>query len=84
MAGYCYIQTSNHEIARNLPIQSQGHIQAPIVVGDDCWLGGGVFILSGVTLGKGVVVGANSLVNNDVGDYNIVAGTPAKVIGERN
>lgn len=83
VAGFCYVQTSAHNVARNPSIQSQGHTHHPIFIGDDCWLGGGSFILPGVTLGTGVVVGANSLVNNDVSDYQIVAGSPATIRGTR-
>lgn len=77
IAGFCYVQTSGHNIARGQTIQSQGHTHKPIHIGEDCWLGGGAFVLPGVTLGTGVVVGANSLVNKDVPDYQIIAGSPA-------
>lgn len=83
VAGFCYVQTSGHNVARNQIIQSQGHAHLPIYIGDDCWLGGGSFILPGTKLGTGVVVGANSLVNKNVSDYQIVAGSPATVRGER-
>ena len=83
MAGFCYVQTSAHNTSRGQSIQSQGYTHKPIYIGDDCWLGGGSFILPGVTMGIGVVVGANSLVNKDVLDYQIVAGSPATVRLER-
>ena len=83
MGGFCYIQTSNHNISRDQTIQSQGYTHRSIYIGDDCWLGGGSFILPGVRLGNGVVVGSNSVVNKDFLDFNIVAGSPAKIIGIR-
>lgn len=83
MAGFCYIQTSNHNFSKDQIIQSQGYTHRSIYIGDDCWLGGGSFILSGVKLGNGVVVGANSVVNKDFLDFNIVAGSPATIIGMR-
>jgi len=83
VAGFCYVQTSNHNIARDKSIRSQGYTHHPIHIGDDCWLGGGAFVLGGVNLGSGVVVGANSLVNRDVAAYQIVAGSPAIVRGTR-
>ena len=55
----------------------------PIVIGDDCWLGSNSVVLPGVNLGKGVVVGANSVVTTNFPDFSIVAGVPAKVIGSR-
>ncbi|GAB3925900.1 acyltransferase [Mucilaginibacter myungsuensis] len=54
-----------------------------IVIGEDCWLAAGSVILPGVTLGKGVVVGANAVVTKNVPDYAVVVGVPAKVIAYR-
>lgn len=54
--------------------------KGPIVLEDDVWIGYGATVLSGVTLGKGSVVGAGALVCGDVPSYAIVAGIPAKVI----
>ena len=84
MAGFCYFQTSSHNIARDKIIQSQGYTHNPIFIGDDCWIGGGAFVLPGVRLGNGVVVGANSLVNKDVSDFTIVGGSPATILGKRH
>ncbi|KAK3367994.1 galactoside O-acetyltransferase [Podospora didyma] len=52
----------------------------PIVVGEDCWFGGNCIVLPGVTIGRGVTVGAGSVVTKDVPDYVVVVGNPAKVI----
>lgn len=57
--------------------------KGPIVLEDDVWIGYGATVLSGVTLGKGSVVGAGALVCADVPSYAIVAGIPAKVIRYR-
>ena len=43
-------------------------------------LEGGVCILSGVTIGEGAVVGANSVVTKDIAPYSIAVGTPAKIM----
>lgn len=56
---------------------------APIVIKDFAWIGVGATILQGVRIGKGAVVCAGAVVTKDVPDYAIVAGIPAKVIGER-
>tara|TARA_R110000824_G_scaffold185030_5_gene365963 strand:- start:806 stop:1795 length:990 start_codon:yes stop_codon:yes gene_type:complete len=50
---------------------------------DDCWLGTNVVICQDVTVGKGSVIGANSVVNKDVPPYSVVAGCPAKIVGNR-
>lgn len=52
----------------------------PITVGEDCWFGGNCIVLPGVTIGKGVTVGAGSVVTKDVPDYCVVAGNPARVV----
>jgi acetyltransferase-like isoleucine patch superfamily enzyme len=54
---------------------------APIVIEDDVWIGFNATILKGVTIGKGAVVGAASVVTKDVPAYTVVAGSPAKMIG---
>jgi acetyltransferase-like isoleucine patch superfamily enzyme len=55
----------------------------PVIIEDDCWLGINVVVMSGVTIGKGAVVGANSVVTNDVEPYTVVAGAPAKFVKKR-
>lgn len=82
-AGFCYIVTSNHNISRADLIQNQGHTHKAIVIGDDCWLGGGTFVLPGVELAVGNVVAANSLVNKSSDAYSIIAGSPARLIKHR-
>jgi putative colanic acid biosynthesis acetyltransferase WcaF len=55
----------------------------PISVGDHAWIASRATVLPGVTIGRGAVVGANSLVRKDVGGMEIVAGIPAKLRGMR-
>ena len=54
-----------------------------VTVEQDCWIGFGAIVLSGVTLGRGAVVGAGAVVTTDVPAYAIVAGCPARVVGAR-
>lgn len=52
----------------------------PIVIEDDCWLGGDVKIMPGVTIGRGSVIGAGSVVTRDVPSGVIAAGVPVKIL----
>lgn len=54
----------------------------PIVIEDNCWICASVTIVGGVTIGKGSIVAAGSVVTKDVPANSIVAGVPAKVIRE--
>ncbi|MGE8720194.1 acyltransferase [Leptospira terpstrae] len=55
----------------------------PVVIEDDCWLGANVFVMNGIKIGKGSVIGANAVVTKDILPYSVVAGVPAKKIRNR-
>lgn len=57
--------------------------ELPVSIGDFCFVGPRAIILPGVRIGKGAVVAAGAVVTEDVGDFEIVGGVPAKVIGKR-
>jgi len=91
-----YISSGRHyfDLQPWLPIKDQDAIAAadaglasvhsrPVSIEDDCWIGINVVIMPGITIGKGSVVGANSVVTRDVAPYTVVAGTPARVIKRR-
>lgn len=61
-------------------VEGRPHVQAPIRIGDGCWLGNRVMVLPGVTLGKRVLVAAGAVVTRDVPDDVLVAGNPARVV----
>lgn len=52
----------------------------PIVIDDYAWIGCGAFILKGVTVGRGAIVAAGSVVVKDVPPFAVVAGNPAKLV----
>lgn len=57
---------------------------APVIIDDYVWIGANVIILPGVRIGKGVIIGAGSVVPKNIPDYAIAVGNPAKVVGYRN
>lgn len=86
IAAYAYIGPGNHIIAdAETPIMEQGMAQGRGVrIGDNVWIGTRATVLDGVTIASGAVIGAHSLVAEDVPENAIVAGTPAKVIRYRS
>ncbi len=68
---------------KNVLIKKQGHISKPVEIMDGCWLGVKVTVLKGVKIGKGSVIGANSVVTKNIPSYSVAVGAPAKVIKKR-
>jgi acetyltransferase-like isoleucine patch superfamily enzyme len=66
-----------------VPSTHQALLRRPVVIEDDVFIGANATVLPGVTVGRGAVVGAGSVVTHDVEPYSIVGGVPAKVIGRR-
>lgn len=85
IAAGCYIIDSNHGIDKGKLIREQKSIcKGAVIIEEDVWLGAGVKVLSGVHIGKGAVIGAQSVVNTDIPDYAIAVGVPARVIDYRS
>jgi acetyltransferase-like isoleucine patch superfamily enzyme len=53
-----------------------------IRIGDGCWIASGVVVSGGVTIGRNAIIASNAVVTNDIPDFAIAAGIPAKVIGD--
>jgi acetyltransferase-like isoleucine patch superfamily enzyme len=79
-----FITDHAHNQSAAKRFDEQGNRIAPVVIGDDAWLGVRSVILAGVTIGNGAIVGAGAVVTKDVEPYAIVAGVPARVIGRRS
>jgi acetyltransferase-like isoleucine patch superfamily enzyme len=65
------------------PVNEQGISAKKITIEEDVWIGSGCKILMGVTIGKGAVVGAGSIVTKDISPCHVVVGNPAKTIKVR-
>ena len=84
IGAYSYIISANHCYERrDIPIAEQGFVGAPIVIEDDAWLGTHVVVLPGVSIGKGAIVAACSVVTKDIPAYEVWGGVPAKFIKNR-
>jgi acetyltransferase-like isoleucine patch superfamily enzyme len=82
---HCCLAAGNHDYRQvERPMRFAGDLSAgPIVVEDNVWIGANVTVTDGVRIGRDSVVAANSVVTRDVAPYDIVAGVPARVIGNR-
>lgn len=56
----------------------------PIAIGDGAWLGAGVLVLPGITVGRYAVIGAGSVVTKDIPDYTVAVGNPCRPIRKLN
>lgn len=84
LAGYTYVIGGGHDFSRtDVAVVDQQRPSRGIAIGPNGWIGAGVAILDGVTIGRDVIVGANAVVTHDLPDFAIAAGTPARVIRER-
>lgn len=83
IAPRAFITDHTHNSARAQRLDEQGNRVAAVTIGSDAWIGAGAIVLAGVTIGDGAIVGAGAVVTHDVAPYAIVAGVPARVIGER-
>lgn len=69
---------------RRLNLNEEHTARAPIVIGDNCFIGMNSIILKGTTIGNNVVVGAGSVVHGTFPDNCIIAGNPARIIRQIN
>lgn len=88
IASKVFITDHNHGYYGNNDIHSSPKIppekrelsSSPVLIEDDVWIGELVCVLPGVTIGKGSIIGAMTLVNKNIPPYSIAVGVPAKVV----
>ena len=57
---------------------------APVIIGDNVWIGGVAIIMPGVTIGNNVVIGAGSVVTKDIPDNTVAYGNPCRVMRDNS
>lgn len=82
VAGCCYIGGARYRLNEtHTPIMRQGvYSRGEIRIGEGSWIGASAVILDGVAIGRGCVVGAGSVVTEDIPDYGVAVGNPARVV----
>jgi acetyltransferase-like isoleucine patch superfamily enzyme len=84
IADWTYICDFDHKIEDlGLPIKDQGLVKSPVRIGPDCWLATKVTVLRGADIGRGAVIGANSVARGNIPEYSVAAGIPAVVVRDR-
>jgi acetyltransferase-like isoleucine patch superfamily enzyme len=76
---------ADHGLARDRPMREQpwSDVKVDVVIEDDVHVGAGAIVLSGTVVGRGAVIAAGAVVRGNVEPYAIVAGMPARQVGER-
>lgn len=83
-AAYAYLVGGGHAFDElDVPVVDQQRVSRGITLGENVWLGTGAKVLDGVHIGKGVIVGANAVVAQDLPDGAVAAGVPARVLRQR-
>ena len=84
IADWTYICDFDHKTEDlDLPIKDQGLVKSPVRIGPDCWLATKVTVTRGADIGRGVVIGANSVARGNIPAYSIAVGVPAVVVADR-
>lgn len=84
IGGGTLISGVNHGYAQtDIPMRNQPPIAQPVIIEDDVWIGMGVKLLPGITIGKGSIIGAGSVVTKNIPPYSVAMGVPCKVVKHR-
>ena len=85
IAPNCLFYPYNHGTASGEPVRMQPlESRGDIIIEDDVWLGAGVTVLDNVHIGQGAVIGAGSIVTQDIPANAVAVGAPAKVVKRRD
>lgn len=82
IAPRCVFLGLNH-LYNEETFEISGSKSEPIIIGSYAWIGYGVKILSGVSVGEHAIIGAGAVVTKDVEPYSVVGGVPAKIIKKK-
>ena len=84
-SAYCYvIGGGDHKTDRtDIPIISQGQVVRGISVEDNCLIGAGVRIQDGISIGKDSIIGTGAVVRDDILEFSVAAGVPARTVKRR-
>lgn len=92
IASHVYISDNSHgfykgdmkDCSPEIPPALREYNVAPVSIGNNVWIGEGVIVLPGVTIGNGSIIGAHSVVNRNIPENCIAVGSPARVIKRFN
>ena len=92
MASHVYISDNSHgsysgdenDTDPTIPPIKRSYYVAPVKIGNRVWLGEGVIVMPGVTIGDGAIIGAHSVVNKSIPSNCIAVGAPAKIVKQWN
>jgi acetyltransferase-like isoleucine patch superfamily enzyme len=84
MGAYSYLIGGGHNYENiDIPIIDQGRSAKGIHLEKNIWIGAGVKILDGTNIGKNAIIGTGAVVRDDIPEYAIAGGVPAKIISDR-
>lgn len=92
IASHVYISDNSHGIYKggesdshpSIPPKKRDYNVVPTIICDNVWIGEGVIVMPGVTIGEGSIIGAHSVVNKSVPPFSIAVGSPARVVKQYN
>lgn len=92
IASHVYISDNSHGIYKGGGFDShpsvfpkkRDYYVEPTIICDNVWIGEGVMIMPGVTIGEGCIIGAHSVVNKSIPPFSIAVGSPARVVKKYN